>query len=254
MSTAKASDDAGSQFLAKGTALQALVSLGALDEAIDQLRHRRENLPEQGTLLELLKRLGLVEASVSDLVDKRAAHLGSEHAFELEVRTIAERSRSLQERLRSSDVPSFRDQEAIASELAGLGARQAELEDGELAEMEQVEALEKELADVSAKRDRLASEIDEMRLLLDEAKGRLDAEMAVLADNRALLVEGIDPKLLAEYEALRAHLGGSGIARLIHGSCSGCHLALPATEVDQIRHALPEEIFHCEQCGRIIVG
>ena len=43
--------------------------------------------------------------------------------------------------------------------------------------------------------------------------------------------------LLARYERLRTTLAGTGAARLVGGSCSGCHLTLPAMEVDRIRKA-----------------
>ena len=63
----------------------------------------------------------------------------------------------------------------------------------------------------------------------------------------------VAPDLLARYERLRTQLGGTGAARLVGGSCSGCHLSLPAMEVDRIRKAPPDEVITCDQCGRILV-
>ena len=60
-------------------------------------------------------------------------------------------------------------------------------------------------------------------------------------------------ELLAEYERLRARLGGIGAARLEHGTCMGCRMKLPATELDRIKHQSPDELVHCDQCGRILV-
>ena len=59
-------------------------------------------------------------------------------------------------------------------------------------------------------------------------------------------------ELRTEYERLRARLGGIGVARIIHGTCSGCNLSLSSTELDHIRHGGVTDIFHCEQCGRIL--
>jgi hypothetical protein len=39
----------------------------------------------------------------------------------------------------------------------------------------------------------------------------------------------------------------------VAGSCSGCHLTLPAMEVDRIRKAPADEVITCDQCGRILV-
>jgi predicted nucleic acid-binding Zn-ribbon protein len=44
-----------------------------------------------------------------------------------------------------------------------------------------------------------------------------------------------------------------GAARLIGGNCQACHLSLPATEVDRIRHMAPDAIARCEHCGAILV-
>jgi predicted nucleic acid-binding Zn-ribbon protein len=44
-----------------------------------------------------------------------------------------------------------------------------------------------------------------------------------------------------------------GAARLVGGTCQACHLALPATEVDRIRHLPPDAMARCDHCGAILV-
>jgi predicted nucleic acid-binding Zn-ribbon protein len=68
-----------------------------------------------------------------------------------------------------------------------------------------------------------------------------------------VLAAKLPDDLTQRYEKLRDRLGGVGAARLEHGACGGCHLALPAVELDHIRRAPPEAIIICEQCGRILV-
>ena len=48
-------------------------------------------------------------------------------------------------------------------------------------------------------------------------------------------------------------LGGVGAARLVGPSCTGCHLTLPAQELDRIRREPPDALVFCDQCGRILV-
>ena len=43
------------------------------------------------------------------------------------------------------------------------------------------------------------------------------------------------------------------IGRVIEVASEGCHLALSAMELDRIRHAPPDVVCHCEECGRILV-
>ena len=55
------------------------------------------------------------------------------------------------------------------------------------------------------------------------------------------------------YERQRARLEGVAVARLVGGRCDGCHLTLPAVELDRIRHESAGTLEYCEQCGRILV-
>ncbi len=64
---------------------------------------------------------------------------------------------------------------------------------------------------------------------------------------------GYRRQILAEYEALRAGLGGVGVAKLVGTQCGGCHLGLSAVEVARIRKVGQNEITHCEECGRLLV-
>jgi predicted nucleic acid-binding Zn-ribbon protein len=43
------------------------------------------------------------------------------------------------------------------------------------------------------------------------------------------------------------------VARLVGSTCQACRLAIPATEVDRIRHAPDAELYACDNCGAILV-
>ena len=43
------------------------------------------------------------------------------------------------------------------------------------------------------------------------------------------------------------------MARLVGTNCGGCHLTLSAVELDRIRHAPPDEMVFCGECGRLLV-
>jgi predicted nucleic acid-binding Zn-ribbon protein len=81
----------------------------------------------------------------------------------------------------------------------------------------------------------------------------VEGELASLVDERAAAVSAVPEALVARYEKLRAKLGGVAVARLEHGRCTGCHLQLPATELDRLRHEPPDALAECEQCGRLLV-
>ncbi|MHB8671421.1 MAG: zinc ribbon domain-containing protein, partial [Acidimicrobiales bacterium] len=96
-------------------------------------------------------------------------------------------------------------------------------------------------------------EAGRLQAAIAEASVELELELEAQVAARAAAAHGIPAALIERYEALRARLDGVGAARLVHGTCSGCHLALPATELDRLRRQPPDAVVFCEQCGRILV-
>jgi predicted nucleic acid-binding Zn-ribbon protein len=92
-----------------------------------------------------------------------------------------------------------------------------------------------------------------VRATLAEAETAVDAELVNAGAQREAIVGDLSGELLATYEKLRARLGGVAVARLEGSQCLGCHLSLPATEIDAIRHAAPDAVVTHEECGRILV-
>jgi predicted nucleic acid-binding Zn-ribbon protein len=88
---------------------------------------------------------------------------------------------------------------------------------------------------------------------LEAAEAELAAEEGELLPRRTAQAEAVGPDLLATYDRLRAHLGGVAVAPLDGVRCSGCHLTLPATELDALRHAPADALVRHDECGRILV-
>lgn len=230
-----------------------LLEVQAHDTAIDQLRHKIRTLPERTRLAALQARAAELEARVGEL---RERHTGlSERQSEIEAQVGAARARkdALEKRLYAGSVSSPRELQAIDEEVRHLGTYVGSLEDRELELMEEIEPLESQIAAVEEEAGRLADEASSLTGAISEAEVAVEAEVAIEAAGRAEAARGVSAELLASYEVIRAKLGGVGAAELVGTSCSGCHLSLPAMEVDRIRRASPEEMIKCDNCGRILV-
>ncbi|MGH9302859.1 MAG: zinc ribbon domain-containing protein, partial [Acidimicrobiales bacterium] len=177
----------------------------------------------------------------------------AEDEREKQIAAITSRIEAIESRLRSGSSGSFRDQQAMGEEVASLEGQKRRAEDAEIEVMEQLEPVIAELAELVRDVARLDEEIAAARAALSAAEAGIDEESSRLRASRQGVAAGIDDALRRDYEALRAKLGGIGAARVVEGSCSGCHLKLPASERDRISHASPGSIAHCEQCGRILV-
>ena len=130
---------------------------------------------------------------------------------------------------------------------------QGELEERVLEAMAVREPLELELAKLRQARDQHDQEAGRLQAAIAEASVELEVELETQMEARAAIAAGMPDEVMERYEGLRARLDGVGAARLLHGMCSGCHLALPATELDRLRRQPPEAVVLCDQCGRILV-
>jgi hypothetical protein len=224
------------------------------DTVIDQLRHRRATLAERNDLASVDRQLGALEARTKELRLQRDELGDRQGALEHQIDASRTRRETLEKRLFSGQVVASRELQAMNEEVKHLARHITELEDREIEIMEGLEPLDRELAAGDVSRDALERDADRLRAVIAATEQTIDGELAAQNLARAAAASGVRDDLLARYEQLRSKLGGTGAARLVGGSCGGCHLALSSMELDRVRKADPDAVITCEQCGRILVS
>lgn len=222
------------------------------DTAIDQLRHRRAHLPEREELAAIASRQAEVQAGLAGVRQVRDEVLGRQKQLEAGIGAADERIKEIEGRLYSGQVTATRDIMAMTAEVESLKGRRSALEDAMLGTMEEDEPLGIEIASLEAELAALEASADGVRAAIAAAETALDAEIAAVAELRSAAASTVAESLLATYERLRTSLGGVGAARLVGGSCGGCHLLLPVQEVARIKREPPDVLVLCDQCGRIL--
>jgi uncharacterized protein len=231
----------------------ALLTVQEHDTRTDQLNHRIETLPVRSDLAQLEDDIQAVEDQLAD-AQRRRDELGrSQQRLEDEIASLTERANQAEKQLYSGSVTNPRELQAFQDDVASIRRRIGQLEDDELEIMELVEPVDAERAQLTGERERLDAEGARLRTALGEAESELAAELAVVQAERETAAAEVPDELWPEYDKLRARFGGVGIARLVGSTCQGCHLALPAVEVDRIRRLPLDEAVHCEECGRLLV-
>jgi predicted nucleic acid-binding Zn-ribbon protein len=233
--------------------LHRLLDLQDRDLHADQLRHRRASLPERAALADGRRALAELDAARPAVVERLGALERSQRRLEDEVASLVDKQAVEGTKLYSGTVTSPRELQAMQDEIATLARRQGMLEDELLEIMEQTEPVQAELAELDRQRGGIAFEIERVSAALAEAETVVDGELEGVEGERQAIAAELPDELLATYEKLRARLGGVAVARLEGSQCLGCHLSLPATEVDTIRHAAPDAVVTHEECGRILV-
>jgi predicted nucleic acid-binding Zn-ribbon protein len=234
-------------------AMEALLALQDLDATIDRMRHRLAALPERAELHGLATQAAALVASRAAVTAARDEVAAREQALEDELRAAEGRADEVDRRLYGGEVSASRDLQAMAADVSSLRARASELEDRALEVLEEREPLDAQVAELDAQLVALEASRSAVVARLETLEGEIGQELAEERRRRDEAASLVSPELLATYEPLRVRLGGVAVARLVGSRCDGCHLTLPATELDRLRRQPPDALVTCEQCGRILI-
>ena len=229
-----------------------LLELQAADTMADQLRHRRANLPEREQLQATKNDLIRWDQSLQT-IRRRLDELNNEiERAEQRSHAIDTKKAKLQAQLKTVIAP--REAEALQSEIVTLDRERAELDDVELAALEEQSRLDDELQGLLANEETLRNAFLGADAALSTATTDIDGELARIGERLQGLRDAVDAKVLKQYDRLRQHhvvaAGGLSGSR-----CDGCHLDLSAAELDEVRAtaAKADGIAECPHCGRLLV-
>jgi len=224
--------------------LEDLLDLHAVDRQIDRLLERRSGLPE----LEQYRQAHLALETLTTRRDESRDHL-RELNLDLdkangELTITEDKAKREESRLYAGGL-SARDADYLRREVEMLRSRISDTEERVLTLMEardaadgELAALEGQVAEASALKDRLNGSIkDQWRVI--------DGEVAAKEARKAEIAPLVAPELMELYEELRETAHGDVVGRLEDGVCGACHLKLSAAEEARVRKEDPPRCIHC---------
>jgi hypothetical protein len=235
------------------SALEPLLTLQEHDLALDRIRHRLEALPERAQVEAAEQRIAELRGTVDAVRTQRDDVAREEKKFEDEASSLGQQAAEAEAKLYSGEISSPKELQALQADVRQLKKHQQQVEDRQLSTMEQREPLDAQLAALDGDVAALDGELATHREALAAAEGSLGTELQAEEAARAQVAAGIESDLLDVYESCREKANGVGAARLVGMTCQGCHLSIPATEVDRIKKASAGTIEHCDNCGTILV-
>ena len=228
-----------------------ILELQAADTLANQLRHRRDHLPEHEQLAEARSRHADWERR-RDVLRRRLAELESVISrAESESHEIDVQRTRLEKQLKSVFSP--REAEALMHEIALLNERRGGLDDAELSALEEQADIDDDLSAHAEAEDGLTSAVAVAEEAAAQAAAQIDAELADIESRHEALRAAVDAGLLEKYDQLRGHHVVA--AAPLHGNrCEGCYLDLSAVELDEVRAAARDGgLADCPHCGRLLV-
>jgi predicted nucleic acid-binding Zn-ribbon protein len=160
-------------------------------------------------------------------------------------------TRISKDRDRLQTTSSAKDAQGIEHELTSLAKRKSELEDLELAVMEQLEKVRAELESATKSKQSAEKDLSSLRQALATNITELDSERALLIGNREKLIATLDPELAVVYQ--RKAERGSSVGRLVGRECGACRLSITATNLDEILALASDQVAECPNCQAFLV-
>lgn len=223
-----------------------LLQLQEIDTEIYSLNHEKEAKPAEIKVLEAAfeekkRHLGELEKALLDLQKQRKDS-------ELELASKEEGIKKLQTQLYS--LKTNKEYQAMLSEIDGAKADASIIEDKIL---EALTRSDKARAEAEQEKVRLKEEERAFGEQKKNVEGRIkevDDRLSQLAAQRKQALEGIEKKILLQYERILNSRDGLAIVEVRESSCKGCNMLVPAQVVNLIK--MYQRIVTCEVCNRML--
>lgn len=229
-----------------------LLDLQRIDSALDRLRQRAAELPEQQALDERRTELSDSRLVLAEREAEHAVVNREQSRLDTEVAALEEKISHESNRLYSGDVSSPKELSSIQAEIDALRRRKSHVEDQLLDVMERQETANSALTQTSELAAKLELEVGDLGARRDSAAKEIAKEVAGREEERAALVPQLPEELLDLYDDLRAKKDGVAAAALEGGVCRGCNVALSPFALDAIKRS-SDPIVRCENCRRLLV-
>ena len=227
-----------------------LLDLADADARLRRADKAKQSAPQADRVRELQGIRQTQSRALAEAAARRDSLRAEIARIESDVAIVDARTKRDDERL--AQAANSKDAQGLQSELASLARRKRELEDAELAVMEQLEAAE---AAVVVSESAIALTNDEGARLSTEAKAHVSDAVAAAeqaARDRAAVATRVPAELLAAYERT-AGRSGTGAAALKYGTCEACRMLISGSDLKALRAVAPDEVANCPECGTILV-
>ncbi|HAY50531.1 MAG TPA: hypothetical protein DCY30_00760 [Acidimicrobiaceae bacterium] len=233
--------------------LEHLLQIQDRDKSIAALRHQKSNLPERQEIADLLEALSTLQKKKDFVSKELISKEDDQQRLEDEVNAIEERVSEQEANLYSGEVSAIKDLQAIQGDIAGLQERKRLVEDQIIVVMEQIEPLKTLFDQLEIEEKTNSEQQAELEAALLRKEQSIEKQIEDVEAERSELALDTSPALLEIYEKIRKQSGNIAVAQLNGMTCKGCHLDLPAVEVDRLKKLPPDQLVHCEECGCILV-
>jgi predicted nucleic acid-binding Zn-ribbon protein len=140
--------------------------------------------------------------------------------------------------------------QALTNEIKRFENEIVKIEDRELELMEEAERVKGLIKDAEKEHTVTKAHTDRQVVEIETKFKAIETQLAELEAEREKLSVDVDEDLLYQYNKLFVNKNGLAVVALEHETCMGCHMKLTTQTAVRVRGS--KEILNCEQCGRIL--
>jgi len=225
--------------------LQLLEKLQEIDNKIAHHEHDLARLPLE--IQELARNLVLLRREISELKEKLSSCEKDLRKREQDLAVEQEKIKRSERRLLS--IKNQKEYNALSREIK-IGKKVAgELEDAILELMTETDSLKKSLEKKEKEYEEHEKNLVQKKAEAEVITGKAKEELLYLNSEKQQVIESIDRDFLKRYEIVKK-ARGTAIVELENGTCTGCHMAIPAQL--NIKVLKQEQLILCPNCNRIL--
>lgn len=237
---------------------EVLRELQEIDLRLDKLREKKTSLPEKERIELLSKELLDLDKFTSEQKKKFSDEESKQKKIEGELELFSLKIKKEEQKLYSGTVTNPKELADIQKEVISLKQRNDKMETELLEQLDLVEGLGRRLEESLRQREQLSGKLAKTKRDYEEQTAQIEEEIQDLKEKKEKLNSLLDESAVQLYEELRGRKQGLAVAVLKEGVCQGCHVELPAEEVDKMLRSGPPdkeagELWRCSHCERILI-
>lgn len=226
--------------------LQDLIKLSKFDTAISMFEPKIEN--EKAKLATFVETAEAIKASINsiyseidDVKSKRTKnniHLGE---LKTKLDNIAKKNKDVHN---DKELKALQLEEEIAKEQISFANEEIDRLDNLTKSKESI------LKELQEKLSSEENDIKEIQVSVDGTIESINKERNLVYQDRSILLEKFDNKILTFYEKIKRWAKDSAVVPVKKQACYGCHMKINDKTYAEVIKA--EEIVNCPHCGRIL--
>ena len=168
---------------------------------------------------------------------------------EWEIEDLTVKIKAIEKKLYDGKIFNPKELGSLQTEAEDFKKRRSGLEDRALELMEQMDAARKSLSTLTEELARQEAQWQNEQKQFNRDLEQLKTNHVDLDARKQTLLAQIDAAAIGTYRDLRKRKGGIAVARIEQGTCQGCRITLPNSDLQQAKGS---GLVRCNSCGRIL--